>query len=260
VVRIALGVEYDGQPFVGWESQIDQRTVQSELQSALSKVADQPIRVVCAGRTDSGVHATGQVVHFETSQVRPERAWTLGTNKYLCAPVGVQWSAIVPPHFHARFSARCRHYRYFILNRRTRPGLLHGRVAWVPQRLDVGAMQQAAEYLLGRHDFSSFRAAGCQANSPHRTVHAIRVERHADFVVIDITANAFLQHMVRNIAGTFCLIGSGKQPAIWIEHLLQERDRRQAGMTMSPAGLYLVAVDYPDVYRLPRVSSLPVLW
>ena len=259
-LRIALGIEYDGQPFAGWESQVGQPTVQSALEAALARVADHSVRVVCAGRTDAGVHAAGQVAHFETCQDRPVRAWTLGTNSYLTGPVSVQWAKVLPPDFHARFSARCRHYRYLMLNRPTRPGLLHGRVAWVRQRLDVGAMQQAAEFLLGRHDFTSFRAAGCQASSPVRTIHAINVERHGEFVVVDVSANAFLQHMVRNLAGTLCAIGLGKKPVAWIEHLLELRDRTQAGMTMAPDGLYLLGVDYPDEYRVPRVSPTPVLW
>ena len=259
-MRLALGIEYNGQSFAGWETQVGQPTVQAVLETALGKVADKPIRVICAGRTDAGVHATGQVAHFDTDVTRPPRAWTLGTNGFAHPHVSVLWAREVPEAFHARFTARCRHYRYLILNRRCRPGLLQGRVAWVRSPLDAAAMHQAAQYLLGEHDFSSLQAAGCQAKSPVRTVHAIKVERHGDFITIDVSANAFLQHMVRNLAGTLCLVGAAKRPPAWLRSLLLARDRTQAGMTMAPDGLYFIGVEYPSSYKLASLSSGPMLW
>ena len=259
-MRVALGIEYDGEPFSGWETQVGQYTVQSSLEAALTFVAAGPVKLTCAGRTDAGVHATSQVAHFDCATHRPERAWQLGANAELPKSVSVLWARQVNEDFHARFSARCRYYRYVIVNRVSRPALLASRAGWVRKPLDAGLMQQAAQLLLGEHDFSAFRAAGCQARNPRRRIFEFDVARHGDFVFIDVCANAFLLHMVRNLVGTLVDVGTGKQSPAWVQTLIADRDRRQAGVTMPAGGLYFVGVDYPDRWRLPRVSSFPVLW
>jgi tRNA pseudouridine38-40 synthase len=259
-MKIALGLEYNGSGFKGWQSQPGARTVQDSVEAALTKVADHPIKVVCAGRTDSGVHATGQVVHFETCAVRSIRSWVLGGNVNLPPDVAVIWAQTVVDDFHARFSAMSRRYRYIILNRRVRPALLRGKVAWQHQPLDEKRMRQAAAYLVGEHDFTTFRALACQAKNPVRTVHELNIHREADCIYIDIHANAFLHHMVRNIAGVLMTIGTGQRPPSWALGLLQLRDRTRGGVTAPPDGLYLVHVAYDlqfglaEVYRLPRYS------
>ena len=250
-MKIALGVEYDGRGFSGWEIQKDRVTVQEVLETALSRVADGVLRTVCAGRTDAGVHAWGQVVHFDTERRRPNHAWVLGTNTGLPGSVSVSWAQEVPEDFHARFSARRRHYRYVLLNRPARSGLLDGRVGWEARVLDVDVMHTAACRLLGEHDFSAFRAAGCQARSPVRTIYWIDVRRHGQLIYIDVIANAFLQHMVRNLVGSLLQVGLGRQPASWLEDLLTSRDRTRGGPTMTPYGLYLVRVEYPTHFALP---------
>ena len=259
-MRIALGVEYEGTGFSGWERQPGRRTVQTVLEAALSTVADAPVATVCAGRTDSGVHATGQVVHFDTDSPRPSRAWILGTNVGLPADVAVQWAREVDDRFHARFGALRRHYRYLILNRPVRSPVHHGRVSWCRPILAEASMADAARALVGEHDFSSFRAAGCQARHPVRTLHHLEVSRHRDWVVIDVIANAFLQHMVRNIAGVLMAIGEGRRPPGWAHEVLCARDRRVGGVTASAEGLYLTGVEYPAVHRLPALSPAPGLW
>lgn len=259
-MKLALGVEYDGREFHGFETQPNGRTVQACLEEALGRVADHSVQAVCAGRTDAGVHALGQVVHFESGAVRPESAWVLGVNANLPRDVSVNWSRPVPEEFHARFSATARRYRYVILNRRTRPAVLRGRVAWEARPLDVERMRAAAGYLLGEHDFSSFRGAGCQAKSSVRRVFRLDVDRRGTFVIIDVTANAFLLHMVRNIAGVLVAIGAGKAAPEWARDVLAAADRRQGGVTAAPDGLYLVQVDYPSRYRLPAVPPESGLW
>ena len=259
-MRLALGVEYCGTGFSGWERQRDRRTVQAELERALAVVADRPVRVVCAGRTDAGVHGLGQVVHFDTDAARPDRAWLLGTNSNLPEDVAVQWVKTVPDDFHARFSARSRHYRYVILCGPARPAVASGRATWVHAMLDLGRMREAASLLLGEHDFSAYRALACQAKSPVRTVHRLELERHGRHLWLDVVANAFLHHMVRNIAGVLIDIGSGKREPRWAREVLETRDRTLGGVTAPPDGLYLMGVGYPPRYLLPRVTVSPGLW
>lgn len=252
VERIVLGLEYDGSRFFGFQRQRQRPTVQEALEAALQQVADHPVTVHCAGRTDSGVHALCQVVHFDTPARRSERGWVLGTNSNLPDGVSVLWARHAAPGFHARFSARARSYEYRILNRWTRPGLLHARVAWERRALDAERMDLAARYLLGEHDFTSFRAPGCQARHAVRTLHRIAVARLGDEVRIEVEANAFLYHMVRNIVGTLIEVGVGKQPPEWVAEVLTARDRTRAGVTATPDGLYFVGADYPDHPDLPR--------
>ena len=259
-MRIALGLEYDGSRFHGFERQPGRRTVQGEVEEALARVAAAPVRVVCAGRTDAGVHATGQVVHFDTAASRPAHAWVRGANTYLSPDVAVLWARFVDEGFHARFLALGRRYRYVIVNRGTRPALLAGRAAWERRRLDARLMRLGARHLAGEHDFSSFRAAGCQARHPVRRVRRIEVDRIGDRIVIDVHANAFLQHMVRNIAGTLVAVGSGEHGPAWVASVLAARDRRAGGVTAPPGGLYLVGVDYPEATGIPAVPSSDTLW
>ncbi len=259
-MKYALGLEYDGREFHGFETQPNARTVQACLESALSKVADHPVRAVCAGRTDAGVHALGQIVHFESDSERPLGAWVFGTNSNLPEDVCVNWSRPVADAFHARFSAVARRYRYVILNRGTRPAALRGRVTWEHRALAVERMQTAAGYLLGEHDFSAFRGAGCQSRSAIRRIHRLDVSRRGLFVYIEVSANAFLLHMVRNIAGVLMDIGAGKAPVAWADEVLKSRDRRRGGVTAPADGLYLVQVDYPAEYRLPAVPPESGLW
>jgi len=250
-MRIALGVEYDGSAYRGWEQQKNQVTVQQCIERALSRVANRPVTVVTAGRTDSGVHALGQVVHFDTDVERTPRSWIFGSNANLPGDVAVTWARVVADDFHARFSARSRYYRYLILNRTVRPGLMSGRVSWCYRSLNLEAMQNAAGFLVGEHDFSAYRATACQAKSPVRTVYRLTVERHMDLVMIDVEANAFLHHMVRNIAGVLMAIGSGKYEPRWAQDVLLGRDRRLGGVTAPADGLYLLAVRYPDHCDIP---------
>lgn len=257
-MRIALGVEYDGTDFSGWQAQAGTRTVQEALEGALSRVADRPVRVVCAGRTDAGVHATGQVVHFDTEVVRPERAWVLGANVHLPPEVAVCWARAVDPRFHARFSAVRRRYRYVILNRVTRPALLRGRVWWVYRPLHVDRAREAAVHLAGKHDFTSYRALACQARHPVRTVHRLEVQRVGELLYIDVVANAFLHHMVRNLAGVLVAIARGEHPPCWACEVLEARDRTLGGVTAPAAGLYMVQVNYPASFGLECPVRLPV--
>jgi tRNA pseudouridine38-40 synthase len=260
--RIALGVDYIGTNYAGWQQQRHAPSVQQVVESAVSRVADQTVRVHCAGRTDAGVHATGQVVHFETLSVRPPRAWTLGVNTNLPDDVAVQWALPVDASFHARFSAQARHYRYLILRRPVRSALWHHRALWTHRSLNLGPMRQAAGVLVGRHDFSSFRALACQAKSPVRTVHYLRLIEHGPILELAIGADGFLHHMVRNIVGVLLAIGRGDASADWTGELLSLRDRRRGGITAPAHGLYLARVDYPSNYGLPTSmgdSSLAVI-
>ncbi|MBY6205257.1 tRNA pseudouridine(38-40) synthase TruA [Halomonas denitrificans] len=255
--RIAFGLEYDGSRFRGFQRQQQRPTVQEELERALAAVADHRVTVHCAGRTDTGVHAACQVIHIETASTRSERAWVLGANSNLPEAVAVRWARVVDDRFHARFSARGRHYRYRILNRWIRPGLHAGRVAWERRALDAQRMHEAAQVLVGEHDFSSFRALGCQARHAVRELKRIDVRRRDDEVVLDVSANAFLYHMVRNIAGTLIAVGCGDRPADWVGEVLASRDRALAGVTAPAEGLYFMGVDYPDHPELPtRADAL----
>lgn len=256
-MRVALGIEYDGTGFCGWQSQTGTRTVQQEVERALSTVADHPVSVVCAGRTDSGVHAVGQVVHFDSDAERSVRSWVLGANANLPRDVSVIWARPVAGEFHARFSAQARSYRYVILNRMTRPAVWRDRVCWHHQQLDERRMQRAADFLVGEHDFSSFRALACQARHPVRTVHRLCVQRCGAYLYIDITANAFLHHMVRNIAGVLITVGEGERKPDWARELLVARDRTVGGVTAPAGGLYLAQVVYPPQFELPEPEALP---
>jgi tRNA pseudouridine38-40 synthase len=256
--RIALGVEYNGSRYCGWQMQSHgTRTVQHELEKALSIVADHPVQVVCAGRTDTGVHATGQVVHFDTTAERPSRAWVMGVNTHLPDDICVHWSSTVDADFSARFSATMRAYRYVIQQRAARPALYSRRVTWIHHQLDTVAMHQAAQALLGENDFSSFRSSACQSEHAMRFIQSIDVSAEDGFVYVDIRANAFLHHMVRNIVGSLLLVGSGEQPVGWIAELLALKDRTRAGPTAPADGLYLVEVQYPDEYGLPVSGIVP---
>ena len=250
--RIALGVEYDGTHFHGWQTQSGVRTVQSELEAAVSRVANHPVIVHCAGRTDAGVHALEQVVHFETTATRSERSWVLGANVNLPPDVGVRWAHPVDDSFHARFSAQARHYRYQILARRTRSPIQRDRAVWVHEALDVERMRAAAVALVGEHDFSSFRAVACQAKSPIRRVLYLDLSEREGLITLAIGANGFLHHMVRNIAGVLMAIGRGEASVDWTRELLEVRDRRLGGVTAQPQGLYFVRADYPAEFGLPQ--------
>jgi len=256
--RIALGIEYNGRLFSGYQLQTEgTRTVQGELEQALSKVASKSRRLICAGRTDTGVHATGQVVHFDVSVKRELKAWMLGGNTNLPDDISIHWARQVDEEFNARFSAISRSYRYILYNRRIRSAIMPHTVAWLYEPLDEKAMHTAAQLLLGKHDFSAFRSSKCQASHARREMQSISVKREGEYVILDIKANAFLHHMVRNIMGTLLVIGRGDQPVEWMQKILQDRDRKKAGMTASAAGLYMVNVEYPEKYGLPTSGWLP---
>ncbi len=254
-MRIALGIEYDGSRFSGWQRLSHARTVQAEVERAIGTVAAQPVHVVCAGRTDAGVHASGQVIHFDTESLRPVHAWVMGVNASLPDDVSVRWAMEVSSDFHARYSAISRAYRYVILNRGARSALYSSRATWVRAGLDAGVMHEAAQALVGEHDFSSFRAAGCQARHPVRRIEEIGVHRSGDFVYVDVRANAFLHHMVRNIAGALIAVGTGARPSSWMAELLALRNRDLGGVTAAPQGLYLVGVRYPANFGIPAPGA-----
>lgn len=258
-MRLALGIEYDGSAFCGWQRQDEGRTVQACVEEALSFVADHEVRVVCAGRTDTGVHATGQIVHLDTAARRSDKAWVMGVNSRLPNDVRVHWFKQVDEDFHARFSARRRRYRYVILNSRVNSALLCNRCTWEYHDLDEDKMSAAASLLMGEHDFTSFRALACQAKSAIRTIYELKVTRSGRFIFIDVVANAFLHHMVRCIAGVLMRIGRGEAEPSWAGDVLEARDRSLGGKTAAASGLYLVKVDYPDDYPLPGEVNLPVL-
>ncbi len=259
-MRIALGIEYDGSQFAGWQLQKDDsvRTVQGCVEPALSKIADQPIQVVCAGRTDTGVHALNQVVHFDFDQPRDPKAWVLGLNTYLPDDVSAIWVRDVSEEFSARFSAYERSYRYVIQHRVGRPALLNKRVAWRYGGLDVGKMHEAAQALIGEHDFTAFRSSQCQAKTPIRVMRSIDVTLEGEFIYVDVVANAFLHHQVRNIVGSLIEIGKTVKPVDWMAELLAGKDRTVAGPTAPAAGLYLVNVKYPDEFDIPQCHTPPV--
>lgn len=249
-MRVALGVEYDGSAFYGWQSQPGGTTVQDSLEQALGIIADAPVRVHCAGRTDTGVHALCQIAHFDAPTVRPLNAWVRGVNAHLPPTVVVRWAQEVSDDFHARFSAQGRHYRYLLLNRPQRPALWASFAGWYHQPLDVVAMQAASAHLIGEHDFSAFRAAECQAKSPIKTLYKATLQAHGDWLIFDFHANAFLHHMIRNIVGTLVYVGKGAHASDWVRDLLEARCRAEAAPTFSPAGLYFAGADYDPVHAL----------
>ncbi|MEG0280107.1 MAG: tRNA pseudouridine(38-40) synthase TruA [Morganella sp. (in: enterobacteria)] len=255
---IALGIEYDGSRYFGWQRQTDVVSVQARLEQAISKIANEPIAVICAGRTDTGVHSTGQVVHFHTTSARKDAAWTMGVNTHLPPDIAVRWVKTVPEHFHARFSATARRYRYIILNQRYRPAVLANGITHIHYPLDETRMHAAAQSLLGEHDFTSFRAMQCQSKSPWRNMVHVNVFRQGQYVVVDIKANAFVHHMVRNIVGSLLEIGRGNQEITWISELLALKERAKAAATAPAEGLYLVSVDYPAEFALPSPVMGPL--
>jgi tRNA pseudouridine38-40 synthase len=254
--RLALGLEYNGAAYCGWQRQTDAASVQAALEQALSRVADEPISTICAGRTDAAVHAREQVVHFDTQALRSPRAWLLGTNTHLPRDISLRWAQPVPEEFHARFSALSRSYRYLMLNRVTRSALAHGRALVVHQPLDVAAMQAGAQWLIGEHDFSAFRSSECQALSPVRQLRSLSIERSGDWIVIDVTANAFLHHMVRNIVGLLLAIGQQKATPERAREQLASRARSTGEATAAAHGLYLWRIDYAAQFGLPADSAI----
>lgn len=257
-MKIALGIEYDGSHYFGWQRQESVESVQQKLEEALSIVANSPVEVFCAGRTDSGVHGTGQVVHFETEAKRPLQAWCFGANAHLPDDIAVKWAVEVPEDFHARFSATARRYRYIIFNRKLRSAILPKGVSHYHVDLDHEKMHEAGQYLLGENDFSSFRAAKCQSHTPWRNIHHLNVSRLGTYIIVDIQANAFVHHMVRNIVGSLIEVGQGNQPPEWIKWLLEQKDRTLAAPTAKAEGLYLVDVHYPEHFGLPKGELGPL--
>ncbi|MDR0233244.1 MAG: tRNA pseudouridine(38-40) synthase TruA [Zoogloeaceae bacterium] len=255
MTRIALGLEYDGRSFHGWQRQKGVSSVQMALEEALFQIAGHPVHVVCAGRTDAGVHASGQVVHFDTSADRPETAWVRGVNRFLPMAVSVHWSREVPEDFHARYAAKSRRYRYLLLNRGARSGLWAGRAGWFHRPLCLEAMRRAAEFLVGEHDFSAFRAAECQAKNPVRNLTCAEIRQEGDFFFFDFEANAFLQHMVRNMVGSLVYAGKGAWMPEYLHELLMSRDRTLAAPTFPPDGLYFLGPSYDPALRLPTTES-----
>jgi tRNA pseudouridine38-40 synthase len=256
MARIAVGIEYDGSAYHGWQSQLGTLAVQSVVERALGVIANHPVNMVVAGRTDAGVHAVGQVAHFDSHAARADHAWVMGANATLPADINLRWATVVPDHFHARFSAQSRSYRYLILNRAARSALAARRAWLVRRQLDVGLMQSAAEALLGEHDFSAFRAAECQAKSPVRAISGLQVRRSGDWVIVAVTANAFLQHMVRNIVGTLVAVGRGDAAVTRAQEQLASLHRPSGEATAAAHGLYLWHVSYPAAFGLPADSAM----
>ena len=258
-VRIALGISYSGSAYEGWQSQLSGKTVQDKLELALSKFSVQPVRVMCAGRTDAGVHALMQVVHFDTPLQRETASWVRGTNAFLPSDIAVQWAQPVPDTFHSRASAIARRYAYVVLESPVRPSVEAGRVGWVYRPLDGAAMRQAASYLIGEHDFSSFRAAQCQAKSPVKTMNRIDISQRAGagsrYWRFEFEANAFLHHMIRNIMGCLLAIGQGSHPPEWLAEVVEAKRRDAAAPTFSPDGLYFLGPVYEDRHGLPSRTA-----
>ncbi|XQW83957.1 tRNA pseudouridine(38-40) synthase TruA [Thalassotalea piscium] len=257
-MRYALGIEYDGSKYYGWQRQKSVVSVQQTLEQALSKIADEPIEVTCAGRTDTGVNATNQVIHFDTTKVRKDVAWTLGVNTNLPKDIAVTWVKAVDESFHARFSATARRYRYIIYNNQFRSAILSHGLSFCHYPLDETIMNKAAQSLIGKHDFTSFRTVHCQSHSPIRTLYHCNVTRQGDYLILDVKGNAFLHHMVRNIAGSLMKVGQGLKPIEWIEEVLLAKNRCVAGITAPSAGLYFVGVDYPEEFSLPKRKLGPL--
>lgn len=254
-MRFAMGVEYNGAAYHGFQQQAGLSTVAGCLDTAVSFVANHLTTVVCGGRTDAGVHALGQVVHFDTSASRPEHAWLMGINSQLPSDIVARWVKPVSEEFHARYKAKSRRYRYHIANTRIRPALFAATAAWYRWPLSVEHMHAAAQYLVGTHDFSAFRGQGCQAKSPLKTVEFCKVERHGDDIFFEIQADAFLYHMVRNIVGTLYQVGRQHQPVEWFKTVLESKNRTVAGVAAPPQGLCLIEISYPSVYNLPSTHQ-----
>jgi tRNA pseudouridine38-40 synthase len=259
-VKYALGVEYRGTAYCGWQRQLHCDSVQQNLEAALGFVANETIALVCAGRTDSAVHAVEQVAHFETTAERSERAWVLGANCRLPRDIRIKWTCPVADDFHARFGARARAYRYIIFNAAAPSAIFHDLSSWEFRKLDHAKMHDCAQLLLGEHDFSGFRAAGCQAKSSSRNVEEVSVSRQHDLVYLDIRANAFLYHMVRNIAGSLIEVGKGEHDIDWFAEVFRAGDRNQAAATASAAGLYFLYARYEERFKLPTGAKKPVLF
>ena len=259
-MRYALGVEYDGSKYCGWQRQSHSPSVQQHVEEALSKIANESIKVVCAGRTDTGVHATNQVIHFDTDQIRKDRAWTLGVNTHLPATISIKWVKLVDEEFHARFSATARRYRYIIYNNSLRSALLSTGLSFNYNELDADLMHEAAQHLVGHHDFTSFRTVHCQSHSPERTLYHCDVRREGRFIIIDVRGNAFLHHMIRNISGSLMRVGQGLESTAWIKDVLEAKNRCLAGITAPADGLYFVGVEYPDKFTLPKEPLGPLFW
>ncbi len=259
--RIALGVQYDGTAWHGYQKQAGGHTVQDQLEAALERFGRVALATTCAGRTDTGVHALEQVIHFDTDLTRDTHAWVRGVNAFLPDSIAVRWACEVAPdpeqEFHARFSARARTYHYLLYNHSTRAPLLHGRAGFSFRPLDIARMRDAVAPLLGWHDFSAFRSSQCQAKSPFKLMHEIGIERRGELIVFTIRANAFLHHMVRNLVGCLIYIGNGRQPPAWLGEVLAGRDRAVAAPTFMPDGLYLAKIDYDPKWGLPQESSAP---
>lgn len=262
--RIVLGVQYDGAPWQGWQTQLNGLTVQDKLELALGKFTQQEVSTSCAGRTDAGVHAIEQVVHFDTLLERDMQSWVRGVNTFLPSSIAVRWATEVATdtdeNFHARFSARSRTYHYVLYNNQVRSPLLEGKAGWVFRTLDVDRMREAAAHLLGEHDFSSFRSVQCQAKSPVKTMYAIKIEKRSDLIMFTVHANAFLHHMVRNIIGSLIYVGNGTQPSAWLKELLEAQDRKIAAPTFMADGLYLAKIDYDPKWKLPQIDTQNFLW
>lgn len=258
--RVALAVEYCGAKYYGFQKQTTtMNTIQYHLEKALSKVSSEKITLICAGRTDSGVHASEQIIHFDTLAKRPVHAWVKGVNAHLPDDIRIHWAKDVDYSFHSRFGALSRTYRYVIYANEIRPGILHERVSWVGQSLNIEKMKSACQSLIGRHDFTSFRASRCQASNAIREIYDLKIFESGPFIVMEVVANAFLLHMVRNIAGVMIDIGKEKQDFRWVQSLLDAKDRTKAGMTASPFGLYFVKVSYDAKYKLPQSPLGPMI-
>ncbi len=258
--KFAIGVEYSGTAYSGWQQQKHCVSIQQHLQHAIGYVANHPVILICAGRTDAGVHAIEQVAHFETDAIRDERSWILGPNCRLPKDIRIKWISRVDESFHARFSAYARSYRYILLNSDVPSAVFHDRCSWEFRALDHEKMHESAQILLGEHDFSAFRAVGCQARSAYRNVHSVQVSRQGDLIYLDIIANAFLYHMVRNITGSLVMVGRGEKPVDWVKELLVGGDRSLGGVTAPAVGLYLQRAYYPEKFNLPNFSKNPVLF
>jgi tRNA pseudouridine38-40 synthase len=259
-MRIALGIEYNGAAYCGWQYQDHSPSIQARVEEAIAHVANHNVRVICAGRTDTGVHAYGQVVHFDTEVERTAHSWAFGANTRLPGDISILWAKHVNEEFHARFSATSRVYRYVLLNRRIRPGLLRDRVSWDYRPLDLKLMRQAAGYLIGEHDFTSYRAVACQASSPVRDLKRLEISQEGELFTFELEANGFLHHMVRNLVGVMLTIGAGEADPVWAQEVLEKRDRTQGGLTAPPDGLYFVGVHYPEHFEIPYLLPMRAVW